>query len=315
MPARALGTDVTERGPAPPVARTAHLRPAGSPHPGPRLRRALVGALVALLVVPVVATADPLPTDPSVSGGSLAWTSAASVTLTASGSTWLGGPVDGYESRVSADGGATWSLPVPGATAGVSAEGESLVEFRSVAAGGLAVSAWAPDPATAASTVRIDRTAPAGLVVSGGSLSWQSVGGIAIGAGGAVVLALVLAARLPQLVAGAAVLLGGAYAASLSIGDDGVDLAAPLVAAGLLLACELAFWAYELRTTSPDEPGLLALRAAWLSLLGLGALAVGAVVVTLVGVARVEGLAVEAVGAAAALGIGLVLLASARRRA
>lgn len=136
-----------------------------------------------------------------------------------------------------------------------------------------------------------------------------------LGAGGAVVLAVVLAARLPQLVAVAGVLLGGAYAASLSIGDDGVDLAAPLVAAGLLLACELAFWAHELRTTSPDEPGLLGLRAAWLSLLGLGALAVGAVVVTLVGVARVEGLAVEAVGAAAALGIGLVLLAGARRRA
>ncbi len=128
-------------------------------------------------------------------------------------------------------------------------------------------------------------------------------------------LVVVLLVGLPQLVVAAAALVGGAYAASLAIEADGVDLAAPLVAAGLLLSCELAFWAHELRTTSPDEPGLRGLRAAWLSLLTLGALGMGAGLVTLVDVARVDGLAVEAAGAVAALGVAVVLLQDVRRRA
>ncbi len=135
----------------------------------------------------------------------------------------------------------------------------------------------------------------------------------ALGTSGVVVLAVVLLLGLPQLVAVAAALVGGGYAASLAIGEGGVDLAAPLVGAGLLLACELAFWAHDIRATSPDEPGLRSLHAAWLSLLTLGTLAVGAALVTLVDVARVDGLAVEALGAAAALGVAAVLLVSARR--
>ncbi len=128
-------------------------------------------------------------------------------------------------------------------------------------------------------------------------------------------LVLVLLVGRPQLVVVAAALVGGAYAASLAIEADGVDLAAPLVAAGLLLACELAFWAHELRTTSPDEPGLRGLRAAWLSLLTLGTLGVGAGLVTLADIARVDGLAVEAIGAAAALGVAVVVLRDVHRRA
>lgn len=136
-----------------------------------------------------------------------------------------------------------------------------------------------------------------------------------LGAAGVTTLVVVLLVGQPQLVVAAAALVGGAYAASLAIEADGVDLAAPLVAAGLLLSCELAFWAHELRTTSPDEPGLRGLRAAWLSLLTLGALGVGAGLVTLVDVARVDGLAVEAAGAAAALGVAIALLQDVRRRA
>jgi len=135
-----------------------------------------------------------------------------------------------------------------------------------------------------------------------------------LGAGGVVVLVVVLVAGLPLLVVAAAALVGGAYAASLAIGAAGTDTAAPLVAAGLLLSCELAFWSHELRTSSPDEPGLRFLRVAWLSLLALGALGVGAGLVTLVDVARLDGAAVEAVGAAAALGVAALLLGSARRR-
>jgi hypothetical protein len=135
----------------------------------------------------------------------------------------------------------------------------------------------------------------------------------ALGTSGVVVLAVALLAGLPQLVAAAAALIGGGYAGSLAIGAGGVDLAAPLVAAGLLLTCELAYWSHDIRTTSPDEPGLRGLHAAWLSLLTLGTLAVGAGLATLVDVARLDGLAVEALGAAAALGVAAVLLLSARR--
>lgn len=135
----------------------------------------------------------------------------------------------------------------------------------------------------------------------------------ALGTSGVVVLAVVLLLGLPRLVVAAAALVGGAYAASLAIGEGGVDLAAPLVGAGLLLSCELAFWAHDIRATSPDEPGLRGLHAAWLSLLTLGTLAVGAALVTLVDVARVDGIAIEALGAAAALGVAAVLLVSARR--
>jgi hypothetical protein len=132
------------------------------------------------------------------------------------------------------------------------------------------------------------------------------------GAAGVLLLALVLLLGLVQLVSAPAALVGGAYAAALAIDGSTVDLAAPLVAAGLLLACELAFWAHELRTTSPDEPGGRSSHAAWLSLLTLGALVVGAGLVTLVDVARTDGIAVEIVGAAAALGTAIVILAIVR---
>jgi hypothetical protein len=133
-----------------------------------------------------------------------------------------------------------------------------------------------------------------------------------VGAGGILLLALLLLLGLVQLVAAPAALVGGAYAAALAIDGGGVDLAAPLVAAGLLLTCELAFWAHELRRTSPDEPGGRSGHAAWLSLLTLGALAVGTGLVTLVDVARTDGIAVEVVGAAAALGAAILILAVVR---
>ena len=56
-----------------------------------------------------------LPTAPAVSGGSLAWQSAPSVTVSAAGGTDSGSGVAGYEYRTSTDGGATWLSPVSGA--------------------------------------------------------------------------------------------------------------------------------------------------------------------------------------------------------
>ncbi|MFN8121538.1 MAG: choice-of-anchor C family protein [Thermoleophilia bacterium] len=124
------------------------------------------------------------PTDPTVAGGSLSWQSIANVTVSASGSSDPGGSgVAGYEYRTSTDGGTTWTGATSGASVVVSAEGETLVQFRAVDVEGN-VSAWTPSSADATNTVRLDRTAPSDPTVGGGSLSWQSVASIAISASG-----------------------------------------------------------------------------------------------------------------------------------
>ncbi len=84
----------------------------------------------------------------------------------------------------------------------------------------------------------------------------------------------------------------------------------------LLLVCELGYWAHELRTTSPDEPGARARRVAWLALLGIATFVPSVGLLALSDLLRVEGIAVEAAGAAAAAGlIGAVLvLANVGRR-
>ncbi|MFN8121539.1 MAG: choice-of-anchor C family protein [Thermoleophilia bacterium] len=127
------------------------------------------------------------PTDPTVSGGSLSWQSVPSVTVTGSGSTDAVSSVTGYEHRESTDGGATWSAASAGASSTVTAEGETLVQFRSVDAAGN-TSAWAPSSATAGSTVRINRSGPSAPTATGGSLTWQSVPSVTVTGSGATVL-------------------------------------------------------------------------------------------------------------------------------
>jgi hypothetical protein len=101
-----------------------------------------------------------LPSDPTVSGGSLSWTNAASVTITASASSDSGGSgLSGYQSRTSTNGGTTWSAATAGATRVVNATGQTLVQFRSLDNAGN-TSAWAPAAATPGNTVNIDRTLP-----------------------------------------------------------------------------------------------------------------------------------------------------------
>jgi large repetitive protein len=123
------------------------------------------------------------PTVPAVSGGSAAWQSAASVTVTASGSTDSGSGLAGYEYRTSTSSGATWGTASAGASVAVSTEGSTLVQFRSVDVTG-AKSAWAPAAAVAGSTVKLDRSAPSLPTVSGGGAAWQNVASITLTAGG-----------------------------------------------------------------------------------------------------------------------------------
>ena len=123
------------------------------------------------------------PTVATVAGGSLTWRSVASVVVTGSGASDPLSGLAGYEYRTSADGGTTWTAPVAGAADTVSAEGQTLVEFRALDNAGNA-GAWAPSPATAASTVNLDRALPTAPVVSGGSLAWTNAASTTIAATG-----------------------------------------------------------------------------------------------------------------------------------
>ena len=93
------------------------------------------------------------PTALAVSRGSLSWTNAASVTVSAAQSTDALSGLAGYESETSTDAGASWSTAIPGSSLAVSAEGETLVHFRAFDLAGNAGS-WVSD------TVRLDRTPP-----------------------------------------------------------------------------------------------------------------------------------------------------------
>jgi hypothetical protein len=107
------------------------------------------------------------PSIPTVTGGSLTWSTAASVTVSGAGSTDATSGILRYEYRTSANGGGTWSAATTGASVSVSAEGSTLVQFRTVDNAGN-LSAWAPAVAGAGNTVKLDRIAPSLPAVTGG---------------------------------------------------------------------------------------------------------------------------------------------------
>jgi hypothetical protein len=127
-------------------------------------------------------------------------------------------------------------------------------------------------------------------------------------------LALVAAIALgwSPLVPIAAAIGVGLYAAELAIDDAPLDVAAPAVAAGLLLCTELAYWSLEERTRWRGEPGDGLRRAAFVALLGVGALLVAAVLLGLVDAVRARGLALDLLGGAAAAAVVATVLVIAR---
>ena len=130
-------------------------------------------------------------------------------------------------------------------------------------------------------------------------------------------LALVAAVVLgwSSLVPASIVLIGSAYAVHLALDDPTLDTRAPLLAAGLLLAAELAYWSLEERQNVRTEAREQLRRLAVVAALALGSLFVGAVLLAVADVARTRGLAVDLVGAAAAAGALLLLVLVARRPA
>jgi len=123
------------------------------------------------------------PTVPTVSGGSNSWTNASSVNISAAGATDAVSGIFNYQYRKSTDGGNTWSLPVNGSSANITAVGETVVQFRSTDNAGRH-SAFAPLTPTAGSTVRIDRIAPSAPSVTNDSQTWKDVASVAVAASG-----------------------------------------------------------------------------------------------------------------------------------
>ncbi len=114
------------------------------------------------------------------------------------------------------------------------------------------------------------------------------------------------------LVPVAAALTGGLYAAELALADAPLDVAAPAVAAGLLLCTELAYWSREERTRWLGHVGDGLRRAAFVALLGVAAFLVAMVLLALVDAVRARGLALDLLGAVATAAVLATLLVVAR---
>ena len=125
-------------------------------------------------------------------------------------------------------------------------------------------------------------------------------------------LATAVALRLPTLLGPALVLSGTAYGLLLGIDDPPLDARAAGVAAALLVIGELVGWARELASTTRDEPGNAWRRPVWIAGAGIGTVGLVTVLLAVVDVAQVEGLAIEAFGALAALTAVVVLVRKAR---
>jgi hypothetical protein len=118
-----------------------------------------------------------------------------------------------------------------------------------------------------------------------------------------VVLVAALVLGWAPLVPLAIATVGGLYAAELALDSAPLDTAAPVVAAGLLLAAELSYWSLEEGEQVPGDPGAGLRRASFVAVLGLGALLAGASLLALVDAVQAEGLALDVVGALAAASI------------
>jgi hypothetical protein len=153
------------------------------------------------------------------------------------------------------------------------------------------------------------------LVVLVGARSDGSGGADArVAAVSLVALVLALVSGWSALVPLSLALAGAAYGVQLALDDAPLDAGAPLVAAGLLVAAELAYWSLEERDRVPGDPGQGLRRVAFVAASGVGALLVGALLLALVDSVHARGLALDVAGAfAAAAALTVILLAASGR--
>jgi hypothetical protein len=138
--------------------------------------------------------------------------------------------------------------------------------------------------------------------------------GVRIGALALLALVAAIVLAWSHLVPVAAALAGGLYGLELAIADAPLDVAAPAVAAALLLCAELAYWSLEERTRWRGDAGDGVRRAALVLLLGVGALLVAALMLALVDAVRARGLALDLLGALAAVAALVLVVAAARTK-
>lgn len=115
-----------------------------------------------------------------------------------------------------------------------------------------------------------------------------------------LVLALGVWRSWTGMVPFAVTLVAGGWAASLLLEDSGVDGAAPVIAAGLLLATELAYWASAARAVPPDA-ALLRRQVATVGVFAAVSLCLGTFLLIIGGASVRGGLPLEALGVAAAI--------------
>jgi hypothetical protein len=128
------------------------------------------------------------------------------------------------------------------------------------------------------------------------------------------IVALVVAVVLgwSPLVPVAVALVGGIYAVELVIDDAALDVSVPVIALGLLLADELAYWSLDERYPAPGDAGQGLRRAALVALGGVAAVVVAGGLLVLVDAVRTRGLALDLLGALAAVAVLAIVLVAAR---
>ena len=134
---------------------------------------------------------------------------------------------------------------------------------------------------------------------------------LALGAGALVLLGYASALASPPATVAALVGLGASWAVSAWTRGADAPGGTILAAAGIFVTAELAYWSLE-QASVPDELELVAHRAAVLALRAAGALALVAVVLAALDLHAGGGIVLEAVGAAAAVGLLVLVLMLAR---
>lgn len=129
-----------------------------------------------------------------------------------------------------------------------------------------------------------------------------------------MVLAVALALGLPSVVPVPFLVVGGVYGAQLAVDDAPLDVAAPAVSAGLLVAVELAYWSLDKRDGVRGAPGDDLRRFAYVAALGVLALLASAVLLAIVDAVSARGLGVDVLGAVAAACALLAVVLFARGR-
>jgi len=124
-------------------------------------------------------------------------------------------------------------------------------------------------------------------------------GVIVAAAAASVALAGVVLARWEAGVVWSVALAAAAYAAALALAGGPTDQAAPLVAAGLVIAAEVGQWAVELARPAAVDRGIVPRRAASIVLLAGAGAAAGAALL-LVSHAAAGGIFLTAAGLVAA---------------